>query len=69
LPNGNISEVPRTSNLGEIYNGREEGEKAGMEKALRETARSRLADGMNPALIAQFIDLSVEEIETLYRSN
>jgi hypothetical protein len=40
---------------------REEGRK----EALRETARLRLADGMDPALIVQFTGLPAAEIEAL----
>jgi predicted transposase/invertase (TIGR01784 family) len=49
--------------------GLEEGMERGVEKgtfdALRKTARSMLADGMAPDLIAKFTDLPVEEIEAL----
>jgi predicted transposase/invertase (TIGR01784 family) len=45
------------------------GRAEGKFEALRETARSMLADGMAPGLIAKFTNLPVEEIEALRRPN
>jgi predicted transposase/invertase (TIGR01784 family) len=49
--------------------GRTEGRAEGKFEALRGTARSMLADGMAPDLIAKFTNLPVEEIEALRRPN
>jgi predicted transposase/invertase (TIGR01784 family) len=59
----------RERNRHDYINAMNTAEKRGIEKgekkALRETARLRLADGMDPALIAQFTNLPLAEIEAL----
>ncbi|MDR1376543.1 MAG: hypothetical protein LBJ22_03450 [Synergistaceae bacterium] len=58
-----------TTELREVFRGRgfdkEWDGKEGRKEALRETTRLRLADGMNPALIAQVTGLPRAEIEAL----